>query len=668
MKILSPAGNFQSLKMAIANGADEVYLGINSFNARNNIAGFEKDTLKEAVDYAHVFGVKVLLAINILFSDDQLQEALSTLVEAYNMGVDAFIIQDIGLASLVYENYPQIELHASTQMAIHNLEGVRFIEKLGFKRVVLARETPLSEIRRIKQNSNIEIEYFVQGALCVCFSGNCYISSYLCGASGNLGKCKQLCRLPYTLEKDNKIIKRGYLLSAKDFNMSSKLKDLKEAGVDVLKIEGRARRPFYVGATTREYRKALDGEKLDQNNLKLSFNRHYTPGYFEGNGKIISDFASHIGLQVGKVKKVVLGKRFNEVYFLSDRELSSKSSFKFFDGKNETNVISAYDLKKLNKNEYVLTTTQNVKTGVGVNLIQDDELEQKMLSQNAKRKIDVSINACVRKNVKATISFNQEQFEIEGVECLPAQNQPIKLEDIVSNFNKSDLFEANVNIEKLENVFLTKKQLNEFRRQVFDFAFNVLTKKFERNESIVEIDLNYKPQNFEDFEIVESYKYLPHSKNIIYSPEIYDENDIKLFMSECEKHGKVPYLDLVNFALEADINLIRNLITNTGIKVVANNYYALELECEKVAGAGLNVYNSMSAKVLGLKLLTAESDVGSRINYPYMTLKHCPMKSHLNADCKNCPYKQGYTYKMENGKTFRLERKKLSTCTFFLVD
>ena len=152
MKLLAPAGNMESLKMAIFNGADEVYLGINSFNARNNVESFTIDTLKQAVDFAHLFVVRVFLAINILFTDQELQSALDTVVKAYNMGVDAFIVQDLGLAKIICENYPEIELHASTQMGIHNLEGVKFIEQFGFKRVVLARETPLSEIKRINQN------------------------------------------------------------------------------------------------------------------------------------------------------------------------------------------------------------------------------------------------------------------------------------------------------------------------------------------------------------------------------------------------------------------------------------------------------------------------------------------------------------------------------------
>ena len=255
MKILAPVGNFESLKVAVYYGADEVYLGVNNFNARNNISGFDLGNLKEVVDFAHVYGVKVNLAINILFKNSEMQEALDIVVEAYNWGVDSFIIQDLGLISLINKYYPEIEIHASTQMGLHNFEGIKWLERFGFKRIVLARETPLFEIERIHNRSDVELEYFVHGALCVSFSGNCYLSSYMCDASGNRGRCKQLCRLPYTLLKDGKIVKNGYLLSAKDIAMQTSLKDLNKAGINVLKIEGRARRAGYVAIVVSEYRK-----------------------------------------------------------------------------------------------------------------------------------------------------------------------------------------------------------------------------------------------------------------------------------------------------------------------------------------------------------------------------------------------------------------------------
>ena len=225
MKLLSPAGDFESLKMAVYYGADEVYLGVKNFNARN-IEGFNLETLKEAIEFAHLYNVKVHLTVNILFSDNELQNALDLVVDAYNLGVDAFIIQDIGLASLINKNYPQIEIHASTQMGLHNLEGVLWAKNLGFKRVVLARETPIEEIKKIKDNCDIEIEYFAHGALCVSFSGNCYLSSEIKGKSGNRGECLQLCRLFYNASNNEKQINNGYLLSTKDLCYADKLKEL----------------------------------------------------------------------------------------------------------------------------------------------------------------------------------------------------------------------------------------------------------------------------------------------------------------------------------------------------------------------------------------------------------------------------------------------------------
>lgn len=348
MKLLSPAGDFESLKMAVFYGADEVYLGVKDFNARN-IEGFSLTSLREAVDFAHVYGVKVHLAVNILFSNSELQQALDLVVDAFNLGVDAFIIQDLGLASLISKNYPEICIHASTQMGLHNLEGVQFAKKLGFSRVVLSRETPLDEIKRIKQNCDIEIEYFAQGALCVSFSGNCYLSSYLCGASGNRGKCKQLCRLPYKFFEGNKKLAEGYLLSAKDFCMADRLQELKDAGVDAIKIEGRARRPYYVAVATREYRNALDGKPADLSELKLAYNRDFTPGYFDGNGNIISNYKNHIGVQIGKITKVVRGKNFNEIFISSRQKIAPKSTIKTFDGFVEKTRLHFLISKRLEK-------------------------------------------------------------------------------------------------------------------------------------------------------------------------------------------------------------------------------------------------------------------------------------------------------------------------------
>lgn len=667
MKILSPAGNLESLKVAVYNGADEVYLGINSFNARNNIDGFSIESLKEAVVFAHIFDVKVNLAINILFTDDELKNALQTVVDAYNLGVDSFIIQDLGLAYLVHKYYPQIEIHASTQMALHNLEGIQSLKDFGFKRYVLARETPLSEIKRIDQNIPEEIEYFVQGALCVCFSGNCYLSSYLFDASGNRGKCKQLCRLPYSLQKDGKTLKHGYLLSAKDFCMIDRLDDLKNSGVDVLKIEGRARRPYYVGVATKQYYNALHSKKVSLDDLKLSFNREYTPGYFNGNGEIISKYNNHIGIKIGKVLKVNYGKNFNQIIFSSNYNLSPKSILKLFENDSEYTTLTAYDLKKVDSKTYLTTTTQKIKPNLDVHLIVDSEKESQVLSFTKRKDIAIEFLGKVDEPIQAKVNICGKEIVVYGENLMQAKSQPISLEDLQICFNKNEYFKPIIN-SSLENTFLTKKQLNEFRRKVYEQILSTIFDCYSHQEKLAEFKIDKNIIKFTDFEYVEDINANFKHKNIIYSPETYSLQDVERFMQKCSEQNKSPYLDLPNFALKPDIELLKTIVNKTKISVIANNYYALGFDANIVIGPALNVYNHITASYFNKPVITSESDISTRVDFPYMTLRHCPFKNHLNAQCSTCPYLKGYTLKMDNGKEFKIKRKKLSTCTFYLTN
>ncbi|MBQ8427342.1 MAG: U32 family peptidase [Clostridia bacterium] len=669
MKILSPAGNFESLKLAVYNGADEVYLGINEFNARNNIDGFTMENLSNAVDFAHLYGVRVCLAINILFTDQEILDAVNIILNAYELGVDCFILQDLGLIKIISENYPQIEIHASTQMGIHNLEGVQAVLKYGVKRVVLARETPLKEIKRIKENCSVGIEYFAQGALCVSFSGNCYLSSYLLGASGNRGRCKQLCRLPYTLMRDDRKIKKGYLLSAKDFNLSKRLKDLKDAGVDVIKIEGRARRPFYVGIATSEYYKAINGKTVSQENIRLAFNRDYTEGYFNGNGNIISTFNNHVGIEVGKVVKVNSGKNFNQVYFTSNRELSPKSTFKIFNNGIEKNVLTAYDLKKIGDENYLLTTTQKVENGGTVRLIIDELFENKVLSNYVKRTVKIQIIAKKGEPLTAFFIVNGKEITVTGAVAVQAKNSPLTQKQIIECFKKSEYFLPELTVDMTESLFVQKSALNEFRREVYDRLYSEIISAYKKNIERVSIKKATALNKFIDFQIIEKLDEPIIERNVIYSPATYTVENVVEFIEKCRKNKANPYLDTPNFALEEDIKLLKKIISTTGISIVANNYYALQLkDVPIVIGAGLNVYNSYSANAFEKPFITAENDTGERINYPYMTLRHCPIKSHVGGDCKNCKYSEGYYYLTDSGRKLKLKRKKLFDCTFYLTD
>ena len=283
MELLAPAGSMEALRAAVCNGADAVYLGADTFNARMNARNFSAADLQEAVVYCHVRGVKVHLTLNTLVLDREMPRAAELIRLAASCGVDAFIVQDLGVVSLCRQLAPDVPIHASTQMSIHSLEGVMEAAALGCSRVVLARELPAEEIAHICKKSPVEIEVFVHGALCMCYSGQCYLSSVIARRSGNRGQCAQPCRLPYGY---GRFESTRYPLSLKDNCLAGELDELRRMGVASIKIEGRMKRPEYVAIVTRAYRTVLNGGKLmpsDLQELETAFSRQgFTDGYFRG--------------------------------------------------------------------------------------------------------------------------------------------------------------------------------------------------------------------------------------------------------------------------------------------------------------------------------------------------------------------------------------------------
>ncbi len=282
LELLAPAGSLEALYAAVQNGADAVYLGSGSFNARQGAKNFTIQMLSEAVRYCHIRGVQVHLTLNTLVSDREASEVCSLIRQAATAGVDAFIVQDLGVVQLCRQIAPSVPIHGSTQLTVHSLSGVLFCAALGMSRVVLSRELDRSDIQYICQNSPVEIEVFGHGALCMCYSGQCYLSAAIGGRSGNRGRCAQPCRQSYGYGRwENK-----YPLSLKDNCLVQDLKELENMGVASLKLEGRMKRPEYVAAVTAVYRKALDEgvvtrEMMDT--LTAAFNRQgFTDGYFTG--------------------------------------------------------------------------------------------------------------------------------------------------------------------------------------------------------------------------------------------------------------------------------------------------------------------------------------------------------------------------------------------------
>ena len=276
-EILAPAGGREQLIAAVRCGADAVYLGTQKFNARNNAANFSAEELNDAVTYCHERNVSVYVTMNTLVTDNELGDVIEEIKMIAESGADAVIIQDIGVAALWKKYCPSMKLHASTQMTIHNLSGAQEAERLGFSRIVLARELSFEEIKTIAENISAEIEVFVHGALCMSVSGTCLLSSMIGSRSGNRGRCAQPCRLNFNVNS------REYALSLKDLSLAENIKDLEKAGVKSFKIEGRMKRPEYVAAAVTAVRNAREGKDVDMESLRAVFSRSgFTKGYFEG--------------------------------------------------------------------------------------------------------------------------------------------------------------------------------------------------------------------------------------------------------------------------------------------------------------------------------------------------------------------------------------------------
>lgn len=310
-ELLAPAGNYDALVAAIEAGCDAVYLSGKKYGARTFAGNFSDDELVSAIKYCHLYGVRVYVTVNTIIYENEVSDFIEYIDFIHSNNVDALIMQDIGMVDLVRKLYPNLEIHISTQMHVHNLEGVKFFEELGLKRVVLARETSIDTIKNIKNNSNVDIEVFVHGALCISYSGQCLMSSLIGGRSGNRGACAQCCRLPYDLISDGKKVNDDrYLLSTKDLMTLDHVGELIDAGIDSFKIEGRMKRPEYVYLIVSLYRKAIDSylesgtvniSNSDIVEMKKIFNRGFTSGYLFNDKIINSKRPNHAGINIGTV-------------------------------------------------------------------------------------------------------------------------------------------------------------------------------------------------------------------------------------------------------------------------------------------------------------------------------------------------------------------------------
>ena len=499
VELLAPAGGVEQFIAAVENGADAIYLGGRSFNARMKAGNFDDAMLVKAVDFAHKRGVDVHVAMNILLRDDELRDALEYVTFLYETGVDALIVQDLGLASLIYKNLPDFPLHLSTQGTVHSLDGVKAAERMGFRRVVLSRELSCEEIKFICANTKTEIETFVHGAICICYSGQCQLSRAFGGRSGNRGECAQPCRLKYnSFDEDVRLMEKGsHALSPKDLSLVDHLGKLAEAGVTSLKIEGRMKSPEYVGVVVGIYRKYLDEyyrnryyevSARDRNALEQIFNRGgFTDQYLKGNSddRLMSkNIPKHNGILIGEVKKKVKGTDLVDVKLFKNLSLGDGIEIRPQSGKTASgsfagNIVTYY--KELPKGLRIGDLKGTVNPGDLIYRISEkeqlDEIRRSYKgisldgSSKEKRKTQVDIIVISQKG-KLRIKANHGS----GISCevetdIVTSDKTLNMEKFIAAMKKSGNtpFEVkNVRFTGSAQVDLRVSEMNHLRRSLLE--------------------------------------------------------------------------------------------------------------------------------------------------------------------------------------------------------
>lgn len=720
IEILAPAGCPSALKTAINNGANAVYLGLQDFNARISADNFTTQNIGEYVRYAHLFGVKVFLTVNTLVNNEEMDKLLQTVKAAVDAKVDAYLVQDLGVAYVLKNAFPNICLHASTQLGVHNLAGAKVAQSLGFSRVVLSREAKLEDIKEIKQNTNLEIEYFVQGALCIAFSGNCYFSGMMQDNSGNRGRCKQYCRMKYSSNQNEENNHEKYLLSARDLCLLPNLKTLIDAGVTSFKIEGRLRRDGYVAQATKTYADVLkileQNKQIDIEAESFKLKKVFSRGEFNNNAYLFDgapdnvvnkDVQNHFGIEIGKVLKVERFKDLQKVTLKSTHKLHEGDGLKFLDGKTQVCSLGVGNVETKGNNTYVIYTKHKLKVGYLVNLILDSVSEQKLLENEKKLPIKFEIVALKNQPFVCKVFYDNLSTEFCSDEILePAKNCPTTKEEMFAQFSKlgdTEFMLKDCNI-KTDGVFVAKSLLNKYRRIAIEKIKDCIVlnneqkivAKFDKKsyeKALIDIKnvkeekslpniLVFNEDNFDDV-----LKHREQLKNLllIFAPKNFTKNNIEEKLSKL--NGLNMGLNLPIIANYKDLKIIDSILSNNkNLWVVSNNIYGLSyLKTHRViAGPCMNSFNDIAIshlKQLGVcgVVVSYEQQI-DRINQqnnvfaytlgfvPLMTFAHCPYKTINDGTCKKCTFKEGLEFCDISSQNFRIRRTVVSQCYFELLN
>ena len=496
MKIVAPAGNMERFYSAISATADEIYLGLKGFGARRNAENFTVEELKQAIDYAHLRGSRIFLTLNTIMTNREIELLYPTLKDLYNYGLDAIIVQDLGYAEYLHKNFPSIEIHGSTQMTVANYYEINYLKELGFKRIVLPRELSFEEIKEIRKNTDMELEVFVSGSLCISFSGNCYMSSFIGGRSGNRGMCAQPCRKEYKTSCGEK----SYFLSPKDQLYGlDEIKKLQEIGVESIKVEGRMKDVSYVYETVSYFRNLINGIDKEENTPKL-FNRGYSKGYFYDNDKTIMnrDYSYNMGEKIGEV----VGKSIR-----LDEDVVSGDGITFV-SKDYKNLGGTYINKIAYKNEKLILNFPDGTKYIfrNYNKRLNDEISKKIKSTDKKLEINFDFTAKLNEKLILKTYLEDENGnrilnleEISETLTQKAQKRAISEEDIkekLTEIGDSEFTVKNIKIDIDENIFIPLSELKNLKRNAVEKFREKILSYFRRD-----LDSELKENNQEYFKL-----------------------------------------------------------------------------------------------------------------------------------------------------------------------
>ncbi len=701
IELLAPAGDQESLIAAIQNGANAIYLGGTLFNARAFAKNFDNDQLKWAVQYAHGRDVKIFVTVNTLFNDDEFEDLIAYLDYLYSIQVDALIIQDIGLFHIVKERYKDFEIHMSTQATCMNKDAVAYYEKHGASRVVLARENTLEEIREITQSTSLDIEVFVHGAICVCYSGQCLMSSFIGKRSGNKGACAQPCRLTYDLYENNRLLpqKIPYLLSVKDLMTIEHIGDLIDAGVTSFKIEGRMKRPEYVASVVKAYRCAIDAHlnkkryNIDQDlyYMKSMFNRDYTKGYiFHDNDLLKGDYSGNKGVIIGNVKSYSY-KNKRVLVELSD-ELVQGDSIVFEDIDKGRPVNKMYLNHKLISHADKGTLIEiefdyPVKKGVvrkTINTKVVKELQNTYIKENVNLPIQMYFTCFLNQHAYLKVTYKDFTSEIKST-CISEQaiNRPLDQDRILQQLSKLGQTPFQLNKIKFNidnNISLPIKEINEMRRTVIEDLFiQMQERKIHHYDINRDLPLLNKNTINKRKQMV-----LVSSLSQLKIACLYDNIDIAYPYSkdclEAYQYLKSQNKEMILYSLrimkqELIEEIKQSVVYGLVNKVIVNDigsYFAFD-DKECILGTGMNLYNSYSLSsfdedcIVSLEMTKNQyMNLNTNLNKTYvqvfgkienMVSEYCPISQYyFGYQKKNCHLckKNRYSLKDRKGEFFDL--------------